>query len=38
MPPQVTQKRASMGLLVGVGLAFLVVGAMLAVLVMKFVR
>jgi eukaryotic-like serine/threonine-protein kinase len=30
--------RASMGLLVGVGLAFLVVGAMLAVLVMKFVR
>jgi hypothetical protein len=27
-----------MGLLVGVGLAFLVVGAMLAVLVMKFVR
>ncbi len=30
--------RASMGLLVGVGLAFLVVGAMLAVIVMKFVR
>jgi serine/threonine-protein kinase len=38
MPPQVVSKRASMGLLVGVGLAFLVVGAMLAVLVMKFVR
>ena len=30
--------RASMGLLLGVGLAFLVVGAMLAVIVMKFVR
>ena len=30
--------RASMGLLVGIGLAFLVVGAALAVIVMKFVR
>ena len=30
--------KASMGLLVGVGLAVLVVGAMLAVIVMKFVR
>jgi eukaryotic-like serine/threonine-protein kinase len=38
MPLQPVQKRASMGLLVGVGLAFLVVGAMLAVLVMRFVR
>jgi serine/threonine-protein kinase len=38
MPPQAAPRGASMGLLVGVGLAFLVVGAMLAVLVMKFVR
>jgi serine/threonine-protein kinase len=39
MPPlRAAPARASMGLLVGVGLAFLVVGAMLAVLVMKLVR
>jgi serine/threonine-protein kinase len=37
-PVTTVPQRASMGLLVGVGIAFLVVGAALAVLVMRFVR